>query len=92
VRDDGRGVSDRVSNLQPDSIGIGISGMIQRLKEFGGELRVKNGSPGTVVELTIPIDQSAENCAQSKAGHLGTAGEVSGRALAESAEVPQKFF
>jgi signal transduction histidine kinase len=92
VRDDGRGVSDRVSNLQPDSIGIGISGMIQRLKEFGGELHLKNASPGTIVELTIPMEQSAENCAQSKAGHLGTAGEVSGRALAESAEVPQKFF
>jgi signal transduction histidine kinase len=92
VRDDGRGVSDRVSNLQPDSIGIGISGMIQRLKEFGGELRVKNGSPGTIVELAIPIDQSAGNCAQSKAGPLGTANEASGRVLAESAEVPQKFF
>ena len=92
VRDDGRGVSDRVSNLQPDSIGIGISGMIQRLKEFGGELRLKNASPGTIVELAIPIDQSAENCAQSKAGPLGTAGEVGGRVLAESAEVPQKFF
>ena len=92
VRDDGRGVSDRVSNLQPDSIGIGISGMIQRLKEFGGELRLKNASPGTIVELAIPIDQSAENCAQSKAGPRGTAGEASGRVLAESAEVPQKFF
>jgi hypothetical protein len=66
--------------------------MIQRLKEFGGELRVKNGSPGTIVELAIPIDQSAENCAQSKAGSHGTASEASGRVLAESAEVPQKFF
>ena len=92
VRDDGRGVSAGVSNLQPDSIGVGISGMIQRLKEFGGELRLKNASPGTIVELAIPMDQSAENCAQSKAGPRGTAGQASGRVLAESAEVPQKFF
>lgn len=92
VRDDGTGVSDRVSNLQPDSIGIGISGMIQRLKEFGGELHLKNGSPGTIVELAIPLDQSAENYAQSKAGPRGTPNEASGRVLAESAEVPQKFF
>jgi signal transduction histidine kinase len=71
-----------VSDLQPDSIGIGISGMIQRLKEFGGELRLKNASPGTIVELAIPIDQSAENCGQSKAGLRGTASEASGRVLA----------
>ena len=92
VRDDGRGVSDAVSNLQPDSIGIGIAGMIQRLKEFDGELRLKNGSPGTIVELAIPIDQSTENGAQSGAGPRGAADESSGRVLAEPAEVPHKFF
>lgn len=92
VRDDGRGVSDRVSDLQPDSIGIGLSGMIQRLKEFGGELRLKNLSPGTIVELVIPIDQATANCAQSKAGPRETADETRGSVLAQSAEVPQKFF
>lgn len=92
VRDDGKGVSDQVSNLRPDSIGIGISGMIQRLKEFGGELHLKNGSPGAVVELAIPIDQAAENHAQSKAGAGGMADDVSGRVIAEPAGVPQKFF
>ncbi|HZH83175.1 MAG TPA: hypothetical protein VFD87_08525, partial [Phototrophicaceae bacterium] len=92
VRDDGRGVPSGVSNLQPDSIGIGISGMIQRLKEFGGELRLKNASPGTIVELAIPIEQSDENGAQPKATPRGTAVEASGRVLAESAEAPQKSF
>lgn len=54
VHDDGCGVGGRVSELHPGSIGIGIGGMTQRAKEFGGELRVLNANPGTLVELTLP--------------------------------------
>jgi PAS domain S-box-containing protein len=54
VRDDGRGVEEQVSQLQPDKIGVGIGGMSQRAKEFGGELRVRNANPGTIVEVVIP--------------------------------------
>jgi signal transduction histidine kinase len=59
VRDDGKGISDGIAEFRPDSIGIGISGMRQRVKEFGGELRLKNGSPGTIVEVVFPV-RSAE--------------------------------
>jgi two-component system, NarL family, sensor kinase len=55
VRDDGKGVSRCVEEFQPDSIGIGIGGMIQRVKEFGGELRLRNMNPGTSLEVAIPI-------------------------------------
>jgi PAS domain S-box-containing protein len=54
VRDDGKGIGEEVSELRPDSIGVGIGGMSQRAKEFGGELRVRNAHPGTVVEVVIP--------------------------------------
>jgi PAS domain S-box-containing protein len=54
VNDDGCGVGEHVSKLRPGSIGIGIGGMTQRAKEFGGELRVKNSHPGTIVELIVP--------------------------------------
>jgi len=54
VRDDGKGVGQKIVNLEPDSIGVGIGGMKQRAKEFGGELRLTNANPGTLVELTIP--------------------------------------
>ncbi len=54
VRDDGKGVPKRIVEQQPDSVGIGISGMSQRAKEFGGELRLTNTHPGTLVELVIP--------------------------------------
>ena len=55
VRDDGKGISDHVAEFRPDSIGIGIGGMRQRVKEFGGELHIRNSNPGTIVEVLIPI-------------------------------------
>jgi len=54
VRDDGKGIGRRIAELQPDSVGVGIGGMKQRAKEFGGELRLTNAQPGTLVELLIP--------------------------------------
>ncbi|MGB8470913.1 MAG: sensor histidine kinase, partial [Candidatus Sulfotelmatobacter sp.] len=55
VRDDGKGVDQRITELQPDSVGVGIGGMKQRAREFGGELRLTNAHPGTLVELTMPL-------------------------------------
>jgi PAS domain S-box-containing protein len=54
VRDDGKGIGKKVVDLEPGSVGVGIGGMKQRAKEFGGELRLINTQPGTLVELTIP--------------------------------------
>jgi len=54
VRDDGRGVSEHTVEFRPDSIGIGINGMRQRVKEFGGVLRLQNANPGTLLEVVIP--------------------------------------
>src|SRR5580704_14920225 len=59
VRDDGRGIDKRVAEQQPGSIGIGISGMSQRAKEFGGELRLATAHPGTLVELVMPCRAAA---------------------------------
>jgi PAS domain S-box-containing protein len=54
VRDDGKGIGKRIAEMQPDSVGVGIGGMKQRASEFGGELRLTNMNPGTLVELMIP--------------------------------------
>ncbi|HXW91547.1 MAG TPA: PAS domain-containing protein [Terriglobales bacterium] len=58
VEDDGKGVEERTVKLQPGGIGVGIGGMRQRAKEFGGELRMVNTNPGTRVEVVIPCDDS----------------------------------
>jgi signal transduction histidine kinase len=54
VQDNGKGINARVAELRPESVGVGIGGMKQRAKEFGGELRLSNADPGTLVELMIP--------------------------------------
>jgi len=54
IRDDGKGIGERVVEFQYGSIGVGIGGMRQRVKEFGGVLRLENTNPGTRVEVTIP--------------------------------------
>ncbi len=54
VRDDGIGVVEQTAQLRPGSIGVGISGMRERARELGGELRMINANPGTIVEVLIP--------------------------------------
>jgi PAS domain S-box-containing protein len=59
IRDDGKGIEIPIAELRPGSIGIGIGGMSQRAKEFGGELRLTNTAPGTLVEVAVPSVSSA---------------------------------
>jgi len=54
IRDDGKGIGKGVAEFQCGSIGVGIGGMRQRIKEFGGVLRLENTNPGTRVEVTLP--------------------------------------
>ena len=54
VRDDGKGVDEQVIQLRPESVGVGIGGMRQRVTELGGTLRLVNANPGTLVEVIIP--------------------------------------
>ena len=54
VRDDGKGVEEQVIQLRPESVGVGIGGMRQRVTELGGTFRLANANPGTIVEVIIP--------------------------------------
>jgi signal transduction histidine kinase len=55
VRDNGKGVGCEITEFRPDSVGVGIGGMRQRVKEFGGEVRLGNANPGTLVEVVMPF-------------------------------------
>ena len=55
VIDDGKGVEQEVAQLRPESVGVGIGGMRQRVSELGGSLRLANANPGTIVEVVIPV-------------------------------------
>lgn len=54
IRDDGKGVPEQTAQLRPGSIGVGIGGMRERARELGGEFRMMNANPGTIVEIIIP--------------------------------------
>jgi signal transduction histidine kinase len=54
VRDDGKGLPEEILELRPDSVGVGLEGMRQRSKELGGEFRISNANPGTLLEVFIP--------------------------------------
>jgi signal transduction histidine kinase len=59
IRDDGKGMSPETIQFHPGSVGIGIAGMRQRIKELGGQIRLENQSPGCLVEITIPMVQES---------------------------------
>ena len=54
VRDDGKGLPKDILELRPDSVGVGLEGMRQRSKELGGQFRISNAHPGTLLEVLIP--------------------------------------
>jgi signal transduction histidine kinase len=72
VRDNGKGMASEVMQGRPDRIGVGIGGMRQRVKEFGGEFRIGSANPGTVVEVTVPIEPAAPD-SQSGMASVGRA-------------------
>ena len=56
VRDYGKGVpQDIVAGRISGGLGVGIAGMRERLRQFGGELLVSRAEPGTLVEARIPL-------------------------------------
>ena len=56
VRDHGIGVPRAVTTASfSQRMGVGISGMRERLRQFGGELTVTRAEPGTLVEGRIPL-------------------------------------
>lgn len=70
VRDDGVGVLEHAAELRPGNTGVGIASMRQRAKELGGEMRIRNASPGTIVELVIPIPLAPYSISSPRAQSL----------------------
>ena len=62
VRDYGKGIGEPLSN---SAAGVGIRGMKQRANELGGELRISNAAPGTLVEVVLPYKMAAQEEARA---------------------------
>ncbi len=66
VRDFGKGIATNIMELRPGSVGIGLGGMRQRAKEFGGDLKLRNADPGTLLEVTIPTKPANSKLQQTQ--------------------------
>ena len=56
VRDYGKGVpTDMAKSISGVRMGVGVAGMRERLRQFGGDLSVRRSEPGTLVEARIPL-------------------------------------
>ena len=54
VKDQGRGMSpEKLAKIQSQGSGVGISGMRERLRHFGGELIVESNGTGTKIVATL---------------------------------------
>ena len=55
IRDYGKGLPALVCGTNGTKLaGVGIGGMRERIRQFGGSLTVSNCEPGTLVEVSIP--------------------------------------
>lgn len=56
VRDYGEGLPPEIANRNISSgLGVGVSGMRERVRQFGGDLTISRAEPGTLIEARIPI-------------------------------------
>jgi signal transduction histidine kinase len=46
-------------NDQRPLLGVGISGMRERVRNLGGQMQIRSGSWGTAVEVLFPIEENA---------------------------------
>jgi signal transduction histidine kinase len=59
IRDYGNGRGATKPDLE--KLGVGISGMHERVRGLGGEFRIYNAEPGTAVEVELPIAAAPSN-------------------------------
>ncbi len=75
VEDEGRGMTaEELSELASGgALGVGLRGMRERIKDFGGELEILSSGRGTTVKAVIPTEatQSRLPAAPVQAGQAG---------------------
>jgi PAS domain S-box-containing protein len=57
VRDEGKGMPSAGAG-SPRKVGVGIQGMRERIKQFGGRLEIRSEKQGTTVLATVPVPRS----------------------------------
>jgi PAS domain S-box-containing protein len=59
IQDFGKGMSrERLAAIQSQGSGVGIRGMRERIRHFGGEMVITSNSAGTTIQATIPLPKN----------------------------------
>jgi signal transduction histidine kinase len=58
ISDNGKGVPEHIATLRTSGLGVGLGGMLQRVKELGGDMRLRNTHPGTLLEVRVPMQHA----------------------------------
>jgi signal transduction histidine kinase len=62
VRDHGKGMSpEKFAEVQSKGFGVGIRGMRERVRHFGGEMTFTSDSSGTTVFAVVPISNTPQH-------------------------------
>ena len=62
IRDVGKGISlERQVELKTARAGVGVRGMEERVRQFGGTLEIRSNENGTIVVVTLPTPNETAN-------------------------------
>ena len=59
VRDNGRGLAKPRAGGRVVTLGVGITGMGERVKELNGQMNIESSSSGMTVHVTLPLTRTA---------------------------------
>ena len=77
-----RAASDRSAFSGTPTLGVGIPGMRERVRQLGGQLEVEFGADGTRVHASLPVEAlPQESSEQSEATFFGESAETNPHAL-----------
>lgn len=66
IGDDGRGIRAVGADTTKIRLGVGVPGMRARLKQFGGDLRIRSGPGGTTVVAIVPLSRISRASLQAE--------------------------
>jgi PAS domain S-box-containing protein len=67
VSDDGKGLDHETQSkiASGETVGVGLRGMRERVRQLGGNVEIRSNGQGTIVTTTIPIAESGDGQLQS---------------------------
>ena len=70
VSDDGKGLDHETQSkiASGETVGVGLRGMRERVRQLGGKVEIRSNGHGTIVTATVPVAESEDGQLQSYSG------------------------